>query len=176
MKMKFPPPRKVREAIAATTDCAPASPIRFFIEGEPKGQPRPRAFSRNGHAAVYDPGTAEGWKGQVALAARPHLPTVPYNVPLRVVLWFSMKRPLSHYQRRYRDITALQPDALRWHIGRPDCDNLAKAVLDALTTIRFWVEDDIVASLDVRKVYGERPGCSVMVSALTGELVPEPAP
>ena len=38
--------------------------------GIPKGQPRPRAFSRNGHARVFDPGTAEGWKSAVAVAAQ----------------------------------------------------------------------------------------------------------
>jgi len=33
-----------------------------FARGAPKGQPRPRAFSREGKASVYDPGTAEGLK------------------------------------------------------------------------------------------------------------------
>ena len=36
------------------------TPISFTVLGDPKGQPRPKAFSRGGHAAVYDPGTAEG--------------------------------------------------------------------------------------------------------------------
>jgi len=46
------------------------SQIHFFVSGDPKAQPRIRAFAINGHARVYDPGTAEGWKSLIAVAAR----------------------------------------------------------------------------------------------------------
>ncbi len=39
------------------------------VIGEPKGQPRGRAVSIAGHARVYDPKTAEGWKSLIAAAA-----------------------------------------------------------------------------------------------------------
>ena len=66
--------------------------IAFFAAGLPKGQPRPRAFSRGGHARVYDPGTAEGWKASVALAARDELPPAPLEGALSVSLRFYMPR------------------------------------------------------------------------------------
>ena len=52
--------------------------ISFSVDGEPKAQPRPKAFARNfgnkWQARVYDPGTAEGWKSLIAIAVKPHLP------------------------------------------------------------------------------------------------------
>ena len=50
---------------------------RLEVNGDPKPQPRPKAFKRGKHAAVYDPGTAEGWKGSIALAARELTPASP---------------------------------------------------------------------------------------------------
>jgi hypothetical protein len=42
------------------------TPISIFVHGEPKGQPRPRAFARGGMVRMYDPATAEGWKSAIA--------------------------------------------------------------------------------------------------------------
>lgn len=127
----------------------------FIAYGIPKGQPRPRAFSRGGHASVYDPGTAEGWKGSVALAAREFLPPEPLDEPLRVMLQFFMPRPAR-----------LKGEASAPHTGKPDCDNLAKAVLDALTGISMWRDDSLVCSLDVEKRYcakNHRPGAVISI-------------
>ena len=66
--------------------------ISFFVPGIPKGQPRPRAFAFHGKARVFDPGTAEGWKASVALAARDELPPAPLEGALSVSLRFYMPR------------------------------------------------------------------------------------
>ena len=134
--------------------------VEFFVAGEPKGQPRPRAFVRGGKARVYDPGTAEGWKGQVALGARDHLPATPIETAIVVLLWFEMPRPQGHYGRR-----GLKPAAPTHHLARPDVDNLAKAVLDALVGIGFLRDDRLVCSLRVTKRYSNTvPGCHVRLA------------
>jgi crossover junction endodeoxyribonuclease RusA len=142
----------------------------FRANGTPKGQPRPRAFVRGNRAAVYDPGTAEGWKSCIAVAAKDmenHL----LAVPLSVTLTFFMPRPKSHF----RTSGQLKPSAPQYmHVGKPDADNLAKAVLDALTAIRVWQDDDQVCELVVRKYWeGERngtamhpPGCVIRISEM----------
>lgn len=133
--------------------------IEFFIAGEPKGQPRPRAFARGGKARVYDPGTAEGWKGQVALAARPYLPPVLIDAAVGVQLDFFLPRPRGHFGRR-----GLKPSAPEYPIGKPDLDNLAKAVLDALVAIGFLRDDRLVRRLSVSKHYAENaPGCHLRI-------------
>lgn len=133
--------------------------------GSPKGQPRPRAFSRGGKAAVYDPGTAEGWKGCVAIACR-DLENRLLLQPLSVALTFYMPRPKGHFKRG----GMLTDSAPRWlYDNKPDADNLAKAVLDALTEIRAWLDDSQVCELTVHKYWEQSDcprGCSIRISEL----------
>ena len=147
--------------------------IQFFVEGDPKPQPRLRAFSINGTARVYDPHTAEGWKSAIADAARPHCPPEPWRGAVGVMLLFNFKRPKSHYRTGKR-AGELREDVPDWHTKKPDGDNLVKAVLDAMTLLGFWVDDSQVCSLEVDKVYMDvaGPGVSVRVSNLTRQPIP----
>lgn len=137
--------------------------------GMPKGQPRPRAFVRpgSGRAGVYDPGTAEGWKGAVA-AACIDLEGAALHMPLSVALTFFMPRPKGHY----RTNGTLKPSSpVYMHDSKPDADNLAKAVLDALTAIRAWLDDDQVCELMIRKYWEQpgthAPGCIIKIMGIT---------
>ncbi len=134
--------------------------IQFTAYGDPKGQPRPRAFSRGGMTRVYDPGTAEGWKGQVAVAAREHKPPTPIEGPVIVMLLFNFARPKSHSTTK-----GLRPNAPVYHTAKPDADNLAKAVLDCLTQLGFWKDDSQVAVLNIRKYYGQA-GCDIHIQPI----------
>lgn len=142
----------------------------FRANGLPKGQPRPRAFVRGNRAAVYNPSTAEGWKSSVALACR-EIEGALMHFPLSVSLTFFMPRPKSHI----RTTGALKPSAPVYiHDGKPDADNLAKAVLDALTGIRAWLDDDQVCELVVKKYWESDhitpqthpPGCVIQISEM----------
>lgn len=138
--------------------------IRFFVEGEPKGQPRPRAFAFNGRARVFDPGTAENWKSCVAVAAKAAgLRSAITGAPVAVTLDFYFRRPKSHYGAK-----GLRSVAPQSHIGKPDVDNLAKAVLDALSHIGVWHDDSQVDSLTVMKRWTDGllmpSGCYVSIS------------
>jgi Holliday junction resolvase RusA-like endonuclease len=123
--------------------------LTFFAQGEPKGQPRPRAFSRGGHARVYDPGTAEGWKSQIAIAAKDFIPPTPIESPvvLNVVLYFP--RPQSHYRKSGE----LKPDAPHWCAKKPDFDNAGKVFGDVFTTLGFWRDDALIVDGRVVKKY-----------------------
>ena len=140
--------------------------IRFFAPGLPKGQPRPRAFARRMGskvvARVFDAGTAEGWKSAVVAAGEPYRPAHPVEVPVRVSLRFAMPRPKSMHTRAKAAMTEVP------HTGKPDADNLAKAVLDAMTLAGWWRDDSQVYVLTVQKYVGnvgERTGCHVVVEA-----------
>lgn len=139
-------------------------PITFFVSGDPKGQPRPRAFAFHGKARVYDPGTAEGWKSQIALAAREHVPAKPIEGALQVRLTFFFKRPKSHF-RKIKGEESQRTDAPFYHTQKPDADNVAKAVLDCLTTLGFWKDDAQVAILYVSKMFGNG-GVSIDISQI----------
>lgn len=131
-------------------------PISFFAQGIPKGQPRPRAFAKRTKgggftARVFDAGTAEHWKSQIAIEARKHKPATELLYAVVLSLAFHFPRPVSHYRGKAK---ALREDAPKWHTGKPDADNLAKAVMDALTQLGgFWRDDCQVSHLYVSKAY-----------------------
>lgn len=137
--------------------------ISFFACGTPKGQPRPRAFIRGKRAAVYDPGTAEGWKGQIAIAWRETgLDGAAEAQAYHVALVFRFPRPKHHFTGK----GSLKPASPVWHTAKPDADNAAKAVLDALTALSVWRDDAQVACLTIDKRYGDKPGCQITIQAL----------
>lgn len=141
--------------------------ISFFVAGQPKGQPRVKAFARKMGgtfvARVFTPGTAEEWKGQIAIASKAFVPECPFVCALKLRLVFILPRPKSHY-RSGANSGMLKPEAPFLHTGKPDADNFAKAVMDAMTVLRFWQDDAQVAELQVRKTYGEVPGCLIEIS------------
>ena len=137
----------------------------IYVKGLPKGQPRPRAFARGGRAAVYDPGTAEGWKGQIALAFR-EFENRKVHAPMSLLLTFHMPRPAGHLKKN-GEVKPAHASSL--FTGKPDADNLAKAVMDSLTTLGVWTDDALVVTLIVRKRYATTPrpaGCEIEIYEL----------
>ena len=129
-----------------------------FVPGHPKGQPRARAFSKNGKARMYEAGTAEGWKGQILLAVKPYLPGEPAKGAFKVNCRFLFHRPKNHYRANGK----LKDWAPRYHTTKPDRDNLDKAVLDCLTQLGIWEDDKQVVTGNLQKEYvaenASRPG------------------
>jgi len=145
------------------------APIEFFVQGEPKAQPRPKAFARKfgdkWMARAYDPGTAEHWKSLIALAAKPHMPATPLSGAVALELFFLFRRPQSHFRGKAKQ---LRHDAPNFHASKPDCDNLAKAVCDALTTLGAWEDDKQISKLNVTKKYGSESiqGVNIRITGL----------
>ena len=149
------------------------TPIHVFVPGDPKGQPRPRAFYRKGRGVrVYDAGTAEGWKSQVAVSmlsydASEHVSRVPTADPVRLELRFVLSRPKSHYDKA----GIVRKRMSRSHTSKPDVDNLAKAVMDAIQQVHVWVDDSQVTELLVTKRWSSSTvdvsGCQIHLSTVT---------
>lgn len=147
--------------------------ISFFAQGEPRGQPRPRAFVRRvgnqAFARVYDDGTAENWKSCIAAAAKPHAPSEPLTGPLQVDCIFYFPRLKGHFGSGKNE-GRLKESAPRFHVVRPDLDNAIKAVLDALTHLRFWLDDCRVVKSWSEKRYEHLPhlpaGCQITITTL----------
>ena len=113
--------------------------VTFTVHGIPKAQPRVKAFTRGKHAGVYTPAVADDWKTLVALECSRRRPATPATGYVAVDLTFLLPRP----KRPKADLP----------IGKPDVDNLAKAVLDVMTACGWWRDDSQITSLSVRKVY-----------------------
>jgi Holliday junction resolvase RusA-like endonuclease len=147
------------------------STLTFQVTGEPKGQPRPRAFARkmgSVHVArFYDSDTADGWKRAVYLGIVQAAIRSGWQLtqrPVAVELRFAMPRPKSHFGAK-----GLKPSAPQFHAGKPDCDNLAKLVMDQVTrTDRIWRDDSQVVSLRCDKFWAiaNEQGVSVSISSV----------
>ncbi len=132
---------------------------QFFVHGEPKAQPRARAFVWRGRARMYDAGTADGWKTAIGVAAMRHRPKAPLAGPVRVSATYYFPRPVRLSRRK-------DPPGEIPHTVKPDRDNLDKATLDALTAIDFWRDDCQVCSGQVDKLYvakAGRPGALITI-------------
>ena len=147
------------------------STLTFQVTGEPKGQPRPRAFARKMgaiHVArFYDSDVADEWKSAVQIALLEMATQTRWELtlgPVSVSLTFAMPRPKSHFGAK-----GLKASAPAAHVGKPDVDNLAKLILDQLTRSgNVWRDDSQVVSLTVHKFWatGAEQGCSVSISTL----------
>lgn len=144
----------------------------FFVPGEPKAQPRPRARAiptsrRRGNrcgciAQVYNPGDADGWKKLVGNYSMRHRPAEKLLCPVRLDMVVFMPRP--KYMEHHKYSSGPLP-----YTAKPDRDNLDKAVLDALGDIDWWRDDAQVCAGEVVKVYhalGGQPGALITVSVL----------
>ena len=150
-------------------DDGDGSSVTFYVSGEPKGQPRPRAVRMGPGVRIYDPGTADLWKQAVADHAEleQRLTPDPTTQPLMMELEFVMPRPRKHY-RTGKKAHELKPDAPIWHLTKPDVDNLAKATVDSMAGIAYD-DDRSIASLTATKRYagpGEPTGCLISISRL----------
>ena len=134
--------------------------------GVVKGQPRARATRAGGFVRMYTPGTADAMKTGLAVEAIQQMQAQgwwrDYHGPVSVTIWALMVRPKAHFLRgQVRD------DAPRRHPHKPDVDNIAKAVLDALTKACVWHDDAQVDWILVRRRWAigdEKPGLIVEVT------------
>lgn len=130
--------------------------LTFSVDGDPVPQPRPRVSTRGGFARAYVPKdhAVHAYRQAIAAAARQAGLTAT-DEPLNVVIDAVFARPKSHLRK-----AGVKPDAPR--LPRPDVDNIAKAVLDALQDV---VGDDTnVGRLVIEKTYGQEPRTTVRVS------------
>lgn len=120
--------------------------IKFIVPGEPKAQGRPR-FARMGNfVRAYDPKVSGDFKSRIAFFAKESgVISTDEAVTLQIDVY--VKRPKARCRKS--DSTIRLPCS-----KRPDVDNYAKAVMDALTGIA-WKDDGQIQELTVRKYYHE---------------------
>ena len=129
--------------------------ITFTIPGEPVPQPRPRVSTRGGFARAYVPAKhpVHAYRKAIATAAD-EAGLVAQDEPISVIIDAVFERPKSHLRK-----SGVKPDAPK--LPRPDVDNVAKAVLDALQDIIG--DDTCVARLVVEKSYGTEARTTVRI-------------
>ena len=130
--------------------------VSFSVPGDPVPQPRARITTRGGHGHAYTPKShpVHAYRQAIALCAKA-AGVVEAADPVAVVIDAVFARPKSHMNK-----SGVKPTAPR--IPRPDVDNIAKAVLDALQTVMG--DDTNVSRLVVEKSYGNEARTTVRIS------------
>ena len=128
--------------------------MKLTFDIEPVAQGRPRFSSFGKHVRAYDPPPSAMFKGQLKQMVMPMLPTdfVPYDTAVKVDIAFFRqdKKRLSKAEKELKGKGKYRP------VTRPDVDNYAKGVLDALSGI-VYTDDNIIVDLHVSKHYSDEP-------------------
>lgn len=133
----------------------------FMVNGPPKGKARPRV-NTNTHMA-YTPDATKRYEMDVRYsyinaypAANDRIHTGPCTV--QIVAYFQIPKSWPRYKRIAAMSGQIQPEC------KPDCDNIAKAILDALNGIAYK-DDSQIVNLVVLKRYAERGHVTVRIES-----------
>ena len=131
--------------------------LTFVVPGEPVPQPRARIVTKGKKSWGFTPPEhpIHAYRDGIAITAKAAGATVTEDA-VSVTIAATFGRPKSHLNKSGLKKTApLLP--------REDVDNLAKAVLDALTGVA-WHDDKQVASLQIVKRYGTAGATEVTIA------------
>ncbi len=126
-----------------------------FVRGKPAPKGNLKGFVRGGHAVITErqTGGVKEWQASVNAVLQERWQGAPLEGPVRVSLNFSLLKPPSVTKKR------------RYPTVKPDIDKLTRAVLDAMGSIVFR-DDAQVVVLIVSKCYRPESGVEIEVGEL----------
>lgn len=130
--------------------------VYFVIDGPAVGKGRPRVSTIAGRPRMYTPAKTVAWERLVAEAAgnaMGNLLPSPHPWSVRIVIF----APIPASWSRKRQEAAKRGEEVP---GKPDLDNVAKAVLDACNGV-LYEDDKQVCRLRVEKAYSTDPRTEV---------------
>ena len=130
--------------------------IRFAIPGNPFGKMRPR----RGKNAMYDPRENAEYEARVREAYLRDVGMVPK--PTDEPIWMNITLLYPIPKRCPKKRREAMIDGKILPLGKPDADNCAKSIMDALNGF-YYQDDKQVVELRVKKQYSETPQTIVYV-------------
>lgn len=128
--------------------------MKITIPGKPKGKDRPR-FGKN-HVR-----STEQTKAYEKLVAYSYISQKGLNFgsePLNVTIdcFYQIPKNMPKYKRKIIKTGELRP------VVKPDLDNIAKAVLDALNKVAYN-DDNQIVGLCIQKFYSDNPRVEIEI-------------
>lgn len=140
--------------------------MKLTIYGNPVAQGRPRFSTAGGFARAYDPDKSRDYKDYIRLAAAKQMAGRP---PLEGALSVSVKvyRPIPKNMSKKRSAMA-EAGEIR-PTTKPDLDNYVKGIKDALKSICWQDDSQIVAYKEpFGKYYSATPRIEIEVEIYDG--------
>lgn len=131
---------------------------RLVMTITPKPKERPRAAIIGGHARIFTPKTTEAYEKEIRIAWIKQNGNVPEEYPMRARIYFGLPIPKSETKKNKVLMLARKVFPTK----KPDLDNMAKAVLDALNGVAYKDDCQIVTMLS-KKNYAEVPYVKVIL-------------
>lgn len=134
-----------------------------YMQGKPVGKQRPQ-FNRSTGVA-YTPKETTVFESTLKVLAQKELEKVngkPLDKACMVSILVSKKVPDSWSKKKREEFARKHYPVLT----KPDLDNVAKSVLDALNGV-FYIDDRYVASLNIFKSYADYDAVSVVCNEWT---------
>ena len=133
--------------------------MKIIIPGVPVGKGRPKFSTFNGHAVAYTPEKTVNYENLVKLSFQQSGETAfDRETQLRadIYAYFPIPKSTSKKNREEMERGLILPTK------KPDADNIAKAILDALNGLAFY-DDAQVVYLQVSKRYSNEPRAVVFI-------------
>ena len=130
----------------------------FEVLGKPQGKARPR-FTKSGH--TYTPKETAEYEKLVKKSYQMRYGTdkLVGEIEATIIAVYPIPKSASKKKRADMEDNVIKPTV------KPDCDNIAKAVLDALNKVAYD-DDSQIVSLTVKKVYGDTPRVIVQLDEI----------
>lgn len=133
--------------------------VHFEVLGRPVGKGRPRF----GNGRTYTPKTTADAENLVASRAR-QIFAEPYSSPVGVTI-IAIFEPPKSWSKKKRAEHLWRP-----HEQKPDGDNIAKLVLDAMSGIAYD-DDKRATTIKIEKIWGEPARTVIRVQPLPNALI-----
>ena len=125
--------------------------IKFTLPIIPTAQARPKVTVRNGFARGYKTEAQQANERTLEAWLKDYAPEKPLDGPL--VLEFVAALPCPASVSKRARAAMLSGDDMP--TKKPDLDNLAKQLKDAMTRMQFWQDDNQVVCLRCEKIYAD---------------------
>lgn len=136
--------------------------MKIIIPGVPVGKGRPKFSTFGGYPKAYTPVKTVNYENLVKIAFQ-QTGEQPFEreTQLRadITAYFPIPKSVSKKKRLEMEVGLLM------HTKKPDCDNVAKSILDALNGLAYY-DDAQICELGVCKMYSDEPRAEVVLKAI----------
>ena len=130
----------------------------FFVPGKPQGKGRARVVFNGKFVQSYTPEGTANYENLIKVCYLNAYENSLTKNPIRLVI--TAYYPIPNNFSRKKRILAVNKQI--WPTTKPDVDNIAKVVCDALNKVAYY-DDNQIVSLSVEKFYGEGPGLQIQI-------------